>query len=122
MPDEVSDFPLPHDVTDDERRTARTEIGKHTEVVGEEPGRLRIVARTIGQTGPIWHFQYIRMYQLPKGFMVAGHDLREGIKVGYADSAEGLPKCFEQEGVREFIEDELRFRGAVGKKTHAAAG
>jgi hypothetical protein len=61
------------------------------------------------------------MYQLPKGFLVAGHDLREGIKVGYAETAEGLPGCFEQEGVREFIEDELRFRGAIGSE-HAAAG
>jgi len=121
MSDEVTDFPLPHDVTDAERKTARTEIGKHTRIVGEEPDRLRIAGRTIGQTGPIWHFQYLRMYQLHKGFLVAGHDLREGIKVGYADSAEALPRCFEHEGVRELIEDELRFRGLVGSK-HARAG
>ncbi len=121
MSDEVTDFPLPHDATDEERATARSEIAKHTRIVGEDPNTIRLAGRTIGQTGPIWHFQYIRMYQLPKGFMVAGHDLREGIKVGYADSAEGLPGVFEHEGVREFIEDELRFRGVVGG-AHAAAG
>jgi hypothetical protein len=120
MSDEITDFPLPHDATDEERATARTEIAKHTRVVSEEPGRVRLIGRTIGQTGPIWHFQYIRMYQLPKGFMVAGHDLREGIKVAYADTAEGLPRCFEHEGVREFMEDELRFRGAIGS-AHASA-
>jgi hypothetical protein len=120
MSDEVTDFPLPHDVTEDERATARTEIAKHTRIVGEEPDRLKIVGRTIGQTGPIWHFQYIYMYALPKGFMVAGHDLREGMKVGYADSAEGLPKSFGHEGVREFLEDELRFRGVIGS-AHATA-
>jgi hypothetical protein len=46
--------------------------------------------------------------------MVAGHDLREGIKVAHADSADALPRCFENEGVREFLEDELRFRGVIG--------
>ena len=120
MSDEITDFPLPHDVTDEERATARSEIGKHTRIVEERPDGLRIVGRTIGQTGPIWRFQYIRMYQLPKGFMVAGHELREGIKVGYADTAEGLPKAFEQESVREFLEDELRFRGVIGS-AHATA-
>ena len=120
MSDEVTDFPLPHDVTDEERETARREIGKHTRIVAEEPDRLRIAGRTIGQTGPIWHFQYTRMYQLPKGFMAAGHDLREGIKVGYTESAEDLPKCFEHESVQEFLEDELRFRGVIGS-AHAGA-
>ena len=120
MSDEVTEFPLPHDVTEEERTTARTEIGKHTRIVAEEPDRLRIAGHTIGQTGPIWHFQYIRMYQLPKGFMVAGHDLREGMKVAYADSAEGLPAAFGHEGVREFLEDELRFRGVIGS-AHAPA-
>ena len=120
MSEEVTEFPLPHDVTDDERATARTEIGKHTRIVGEEPDHIRLAGRIIGQTGPIWHFQYIRMYQLPKGFLVAGHDLREGIKVSYADTAEELPSRFEQEGVREFLEDELRFRGAIGS-AHAPA-
>ena len=120
MSDEVTDFPLPHDVTDEERATARTEIAKHTRIVAEQPDRIRLEGRTIGQTGPIWHMQYVRMYQLPKGFLIAGHDLRDGIKVGYADTAEGLPACFEHEGVREFVEDELRFRGAIGT-AHASA-
>lgn len=118
MSDQITEFPLPHDATDEERTTARTEIGRHTRVVGDDRDRVRLTGRTIGQTGPIWHFQYLRMYELPKGYLVAGHDLREGIKVGYADSADGLPRCFENEGVREFIEDELRFRGVI-RSEHA---
>lgn len=120
MSDELTDFPLPHDATDEERATARREIARHTRVVGEDRDRVRLAGRTIGQTGPIWHFQYLRMYQLPTGFLVAGHDLREGITVGYADTAEALPRTFEQEGVRELIEDELRFRGVIGSE-HARA-
>ena len=116
MSDEVTEFPLPYDATDEERRTARTEIGKLTRIVGEEPHKIRFAGRTIGQTGPIWHFQYIRMYQIPNGYMVAGHDLRDGIKVAHADSAEALPHAFEHEGVREFMEDELRFRGVIGSE------
>ncbi len=120
MSDEVTEFPLPFDATDDERTTARTEIGKYTRIVDEEKGAVRFAGRTLGQTGPIWRFQYLRMYQLPKGFLVAGHELREGIKVFYADSAEALPRCFEHEGVQELIEDELRFRGVIGSE-HARA-
>ncbi len=121
MSDEVTEFPLPHDATDEERATARTEIGKYTRVTGGDERAVRFAGKTIGQTGPIWHFQYLRMYHLPKGYLVAGHDLREGIRVGHADSAEDLPRCFEHEGVREFIEDELRFRGVIGSE-HARAG
>jgi len=121
MPDETTEFPLPNDATDEERETARREIAKYTRVIATEPLTVRFVGRPIGQTGPIWHFQYIRMYQLPKGFMVAGHDLREGIKVAYADSAEGLPRTFAHAGVQEFIEDELRFRGVIGSE-HARTG
>jgi hypothetical protein len=120
MSDEIADFPLPHDATDEERATARREIAKHTRVIGEDPDRVRLAGRVIGQTGPIWRFQYLRMYELPKGYMVAGHDLRDGIKVGYADTADGLPKCFDREAVQEFIEDELRFRGVIGS-AHAPA-
>ncbi len=120
MSDEIAEFPLPHDATDEERSTARTEIARHTRVVGDDRDRVRLAGRAIGQTGPIWHFQYLRMYELPKGFLIAGHDLREGIKVGFADTAEGLPRCFENDGVREFIEDELRFRGVIGSE-HARA-
>lgn len=121
MSDALTEFPLPHDATDDERTTARTEIGKYTRVVGDDRDRVRFAGATIGQTGPIWRFQYLRMYQLPRGYLVVGHELREGIKVGYADSAEGLPRCFEHEGVREFIEDELRFRDVIATE-HARAG
>ncbi|MDE3103249.1 MAG: hypothetical protein KGJ98_13555 [Chloroflexota bacterium] len=120
MSDEIAEFPLPHDATDEERSAARTEIARHTRVVGDDRDRVRLAGRAIGQTGPIWHFQYLRMYELPKGFLIAGHDLREGIKVGFADTAEGLPRCFENDGVREFIEDELRFRGVIGSE-HARA-
>ena len=48
--------------------------------------------------------------KLPKGFLAAGHDIREGIKVSYADDLAHVADGFENEGVREFIEDELRFR------------
>ncbi len=120
MSDEIAEFPLPHDATDEERTTARREIAKHTRVVGEEPDRVRLTGRVIGQTGPIWHFQYLRMYRVPNGYLVAGHDLREGIKVGFAKTAEELPKCFEHAAVQEFMEDELRFRGVIGS-AHASA-
>jgi len=55
-----------------------------------------------------------RMYKLPKGYLAAAHDLHEGIKVAYADQPDGLPKAFENPLVREFLEDELRFRKIVG--------
>jgi hypothetical protein len=119
MPQDTAEFPFPNDVTDDERATARREIGKHTRIIGEEPRKLTFEGQWLGQTGPIWHFQYTRMYRLPKGFLVAGHDLREGIKVGHADTVEALPGCFGHEGVQEFLEDELRFRGIIGKE-HAS--
>lgn len=120
MSDETTEFPFPYDVTEEERSTARSEIGKYTRVVADEKGAIRFAGRSLGQTGPIWRFQYLRMYELPKGFMVAGHELRQGIKVFHADSAEALPRCFEHEGVQEFIEDELRFRGIL-KGEHAKA-
>jgi hypothetical protein len=120
MSDEVAEFPLPNDVTAAERGQAKTGIAKHTRVVGDDERAVQFIGRWIGQTGPIWHFQYLRMYQLPKGFLIAGHDLREGIKVAYAASAEELPRAFDHAGVQEFIEDELRFRGII-EKEHAAA-
>lgn len=113
MPQDTTEFPLPNDATDEERETARREIAKYTKVTDAQPRSVRFEGRAIGQTGPIWHFQYLRMYQLPRGFLVAGHDLREGINVHYADTAEGLAKSFEHAGVQEFIEDELRFRGVI---------
>jgi len=120
MSEEVTELPLPHDVTPIERETARRLIAKYTKVTGEEERAIRFAGTAIGQTGPIWRFQYLRMYRLPKGYLVAGHELRKGIEVGYADSAEELPRCFDHPGVREFIEDELRFRGVIGSE-HAGA-
>ena len=117
---EIAEFPLPSDVTDEERSTAKREIGKYAEIVSETDKVIRFSGELIGQTGPVWHFQYTRMYKLPKGYLAAGHDLHEGIKVAYADQAEGLPKAFENPLVREFLEDELRFRKIVGPE-HARA-
>jgi hypothetical protein len=117
---EIAEFPLPADVTEEERQTAKREIGKYTKVIGEEPRVIRFAGRTIGQTGPVWHFQYTRLYQLPKGYLVAAHDLHEGIKVAYGESPDDLPKAFENDLVREFVEDELRYRKIIGPE-HARA-
>ena len=111
---EIAEFPLPADVTDEERATAKREIGKYAKIVGDTGDVIRFNGELIGQTGPVWHFQYTRMYKLPKGYLAAAHDLHEGIKVAYADGPEGLPKAFENPLVREFLEDELRFRKIVG--------
>jgi hypothetical protein len=107
-------------VTEEERATAKREIGKYTKIIGEEPRVIRFAGRTIGQTGPVWHFQFTRLYALPKGYLAAGHDLHEGIKVAYAETPEGLPKAFENDLVREFVEDELRYRKIIGSE-HARA-
>lgn len=107
---DTAEFPLPADTTDEERAQAKREIGKHAKIVGEEPRLIRLTGKLLGQTGPNWHFQYTRIYALPKGFLAAGHDIREGIKVSYADELEHVADGFENEGVREFIIDELRFR------------
>jgi hypothetical protein len=107
---DTAEFPLPADTTDQERAQAKREIGKHAEIVGEESHLIRIKGKLLGKTGPNWHFQYTRIYALPKGFLAAGHDIRDGIKVSYADSLEHVADGFKNEGVREFIIDELRFR------------
>ena len=107
---DTAEFPLPADTTDTERAQAKREIGKHAQIVAEEPRLIKIKGRLLGKTGPNWHFQYTRIYALPKGFLAAGHDIREGIKVSYADDLAHVADGFENEGVREFIEDELRFR------------
>ena len=107
---ETAEFPLPADVTAEERATALREIGAHAEILGDEPRRIRFRGRTLGQTGPIWHFQYTRVYAVAAGFLVAGHDLRDGIVVRHADDLETVTAGFGTAGVREFIEDELRFR------------
>jgi hypothetical protein len=116
---EITEFPLPADATDEERATAKREIGKYTKIVSEADDAIKFEGELIGQTGPVWHFQYTRMYKLPKGYLAAAHDLHEGIKVAYADQPEGLPKAFENPLVREFLEDELRFRKIVGAE-HAS--
>jgi hypothetical protein len=107
---DTAEFPLPADTTDTERAQAKREIGKHAQIVAEEPRLIKLKGRLLGKTGPNWHFQYTRIYALPKGFLAAGHDIREGIKVSYADDLAHVADGFENEGVREFIEDELRFR------------
>jgi len=111
---EIAEFPLPADVTDEERSTAKREIGKYTKIVSDTDDVIRFNGELIGQTGPVWHFQYTRMYKLPKGYLAAAHDLHEGIKVAYADEPAALPRAFENPLVREFLEDELRFRKIVG--------
>ena len=116
----TAEFPLPADVTEDERATARREIGKHATIVSEEPRVIRFEGRVIGQTGPVWHLQYTRLYALEKGYLVAAHDLHEGIKVAFTERPEELPNAFANEIVREFLEDELRFRKIVGTE-HAGA-
>lgn len=120
MSDATAAFPLPNDVTAEERAMARNLIGRYTKVLADEPPAISFAGKWIGQTGPIWHFQYLRMYQLPRGYMIAGHDLREGIRVGYADDAAGLPRCFDHPAVQEFVEDELRFRGVLAPEQTAA--
>jgi len=110
---DIAEFPLPADASDEERAQATREIGAHAKIVDQAPGLLRITAKLLGQTGPIWHFQYTRIYALPKGFLAAGHDIRDGIKVSYADELANVADGFENEGVHEFILDELRFRGLL---------
>ena len=107
---DVAEFPLPADTTDQERAQAKREIAKHAEIVAEEPRVIRIKGKLLGQTGPNWHFQYTRIYALPTGFLAVGHDIRDGIKVSHADDLAHVADGFENEGVREFIIDELRFR------------
>ena len=118
---ETAEFPLPADVTDEERATALREIGRHAEILGEEPRLIRFRGRTLGQTGPIWHFQYTRVYAVAQGFLVAGHDLRAGIIVRHADELAQVTDGFGNDGVREFIEDELRFRGLLPAGAAGAA-
>ncbi len=103
-------FPLPLDVTEDERQSLRQGIARHTRVLGEDERAFRLAAEQVGQTGPVHHFQYLRLYRVDRGYLAIGHDLREGMVLAFAERAEELPAKFEPETVREFIEDELRFR------------
>ncbi len=111
-----TEFPLPFDVSAEEREAARREFAKHTQLVGDAPQAIRFVGEPIGQTGPVWHFQYTRLYRLPNGYLVAARDLHEGVKVAFTTDAESLSRAFPNPVVSEFIEDELRFRKVIGKK------
>ncbi|CAN5152602.1 hypothetical protein BH18CHL2_BH18CHL2_02700 [soil metagenome] len=117
---ETAVFPLPVDASEEEREAARSQIAKHTAVHEVGPSSIAFEGRAIGQTGPVWHLQYTRLYALPTGYLVAAHDLREGIVVRYAGTPEKLAESFEQPAVREFIDDELRFRGITGTGDAAA--
>ncbi len=112
-------FPLPADVTDDERRQLRDALKPHVAISAEDPKGVRFAGEQVGQTGPVHHFQYLRLYRLKNGFLAIGHDLREGIQVAFAERAEDLPKAFAEDTVREFVEDELRYRGVI---QHTRAG
>ena len=111
---EVAEFPMAFDATDKERETAKREIGKYTEIVGADDNAIRFVGRPIGQTGPVWHLQYTKLYRLPNGYLAAARDLHEGIKVAFATTPERLADAFDNPLVREFIDDELRFRKIIG--------
>ena len=113
---ETAEFPLPYDASTDERETARREIAKYAKVIGETDQAITFEGEKIGQTGPVWHFQYTRLYRIPKGYLVAARDLHAGVTVAFSQTPEGLAEAFENPVVREFIEDELRYRNIVGSK------
>jgi hypothetical protein len=116
---ENAEFPLPFDASKEERDTAKREIGKHTEIVSDDDRAITFVGEKLGQTGPVWHLQYTRIYRVPKGYLVAARDLHEGVRVAFAKTPEGLAEAFDNPVVREFIEDELRYRNVVGSKDGA---
>lgn len=107
---DIAEFPLPADATDEERAQAKREIAKYTDIIGQEPRAITLRGTLLGQTGPNWHFQYTRIYKVPTGFLAAGHDIRDGITASFAEDLAHVADRFENEGVREFILDELRFR------------
>ena len=112
---ETAEFPLAFDAPDSERETAKREIGKYTKVTGEKDRSIQFEGENIGQTGPVWHLQYTRLYRVPNGYLVAARDLHEGIKVSFAKTPERLAEAFDNPVVREFIEDELRYRKIIGQ-------
>ena len=117
---DTAEFPLPADATDVDRAQARREIGKYTEIVTEQPRAITLKGKLLGQTGPIWHFQYTRVYALPKGYLAVANDIREGIKASHSDDLAHVADGFEHDGVREFILDELRFRKLIDAETARA--
>jgi hypothetical protein len=115
---ETAEFPIAFDAPDSERETAKREIAKYTKVIGERDRNIQFEGTKIGQTGPVWHIQYTRLYRVPNGYLVAARDLHEGVKIAFAKKPEELAETFDNPVVREFIEDELRFRKIIGT-THA---
>jgi hypothetical protein len=111
---ETAEFPLAFDATDAERETAKRELAKYTKIVGAADRVIRFEGELIGQTGPVWHFQYTRLYRVPNGYLAAARDLHEGVKVAFAPTPEALAETFDNPVVREFIEDELRYRKVIG--------
>ena len=116
---ETAEFPLAFDAANEERDAAKREIGKYTELRADADKAIRFTGESVGQTGPVWHYQYTRIYKIPKGYLVAARDLHEGIKVAFAETPEKLAEQFDNPVVREFIEDELRNRKLIGS-AHAA--
>jgi hypothetical protein len=113
---ETAEFPLPFDASKEDRETAKREIGKYCDIVKEDDGAITFVGQKIGQTGPVWHLQYTRIYRIAKGYLVAARDLHEGVRVAFAKTPEEIAEAFDNPVVREFIEDELRYRNVVGTK------
>lgn len=111
---ETAEFPLAFDATDKDRDAAKRAIAQYTEVVKTDERSITFVGTQIGQTGPVWHLQYTRLYKVPNGYIAAARDLHEGVKVTFAKDAAELADAFQNPVVREFIEDELRYRNVLG--------
>ena len=108
-------FPLPFDATPQDLENAKREFAKHAQIIGTEERAIKFAGEQIGQTGPVWHFQYTRLYRLANGYLAAARDIHEGVKVAFTQKLEELPEVLSTNPVvREFIEDELRYRKVVG--------
>ena len=110
---ETAEFPLPYDTTDAERDVAKRELAKHVQIVSTAERSITFVGTQIGQTGPVWHLQYTRLYKVPNGYLAAARDMHEGVKVTFTKDAKSLADAFANPVVREFIEDELRYRKVI---------
>ena len=111
---DTATFPLPFDATPQDREQAKREFSQYTKVVGDEEHAITIEGEQIGQTGPVWHLQYTRLYRLSNGYLAAARDIHEGVRVAFAKDAESLARTFAQNDVvREFLEDELRYRKII---------
>src|SRR5258708_22048485 len=107
---DIAEFPLPADATAEERAQAKREIARYTEIVGEEPRSIKLRGKLLGKTGPNWHFQYTRIYQVPKGYPAAAHATRPGIAVSFPAEPAHVAHGFANEGRRHFIVDAPRSR------------